>query len=155
MKLDSVIFCEDIRNEINNKHTLVGIYTDRIILQADKPVEAVKFPALSRLSCYFRFLKEDSDSSVDTFEIKFMLPVPCVELPVVSGALKINLDYKYFTITIVGESIPVQPGNIGYFNFFWTNRFAGSCVGTGPEPFFIHLCHHIQRSLFSFGISLW
>ena len=114
MKLDSVIFCEDIRNEINNKHTLVGIYTDRIILQADKPVEAVKFPALSRLSCYFRFLKEDSDSSVDTFEIKFMLPVPGVELPVVSGALKINLDYKYFTITIVGESIPVQPGNIGY-----------------------------------------
>lgn len=50
-KLDTIIFCDDIRQETGNKLTLVGIYGSHVYLPKD-----AKFPAGMRQLCaYLRF----------------------------------------------------------------------------------------------------
>lgn len=50
-KLDTVIFCDDFREETGNKGTLVGVYGKRLFLPKD-----AKFPAGMRSLCiYTRF----------------------------------------------------------------------------------------------------
>lgn len=111
MKLDSVIFCEDIRNEMFNKKTLVGLYSDRIVIRTNSP-EKITMPFPIRLACFCRFLTEQDDPYVDTFEFSFLLPDKTG--PVAKGPIKINPNHRYFTIAITGEGLPVQIGNLGY-----------------------------------------
>jgi hypothetical protein len=112
MKLETVIFCEDIRHEINNKHSLIGMYNDRIVIKPGKEVKSFNFPVFTRLSCFCRFISEPEDSKVDEFEFSYLMPK--MEPIVVSGPMKVNMGHKYFTLTIAGEGLPLQLGDIGY-----------------------------------------
>jgi len=62
MKIVDFIYCDDIRQEILNKVTLVGIYNDKIVLPSD-----AKFPVKLRLGVYVRLLLDGSDSNVTGF----------------------------------------------------------------------------------------
>jgi hypothetical protein len=111
MNLETVIFCEDIRHEINNKKTLVGIYADRIVLRTDSP-EKIQFPIVIRLCCFCRFENEKNDPPVDSFDFSYVIPGQTI--PALTGNLNRDAQHRYFTITVMGEGLPVNLGNIGY-----------------------------------------
>ena len=72
MKIIDFIVCDDIRQEIGNKLTIVGIYNDRIKIEAKDP-GAIKFPIPFRLGVFTRILVESTDECSD--ELSFNLDV--------------------------------------------------------------------------------
>jgi hypothetical protein len=111
MQIDTVIFCEDIRNEQNNKKSLMGLYNDKILIRADKP-ENITMPIPARLCCFLRLICDESENIFDEFEFTYVLPTGDT-LPV-KGSLKSNKNSRNVVITIMAEGLPIQPGKIGF-----------------------------------------
>jgi hypothetical protein len=67
LKLLDFIICDDIRHEIGNKITLVGIYDDAINVSGvvPEPQKALRL----KLGFYIRFQKEKNDPEFDQFEL--------------------------------------------------------------------------------------
>jgi hypothetical protein len=57
MKLLDFIVCDDIRNEVGNKHTLVGVYGDTIRISAQNP-NKFQWPYAMRIAFFVRLLLE-------------------------------------------------------------------------------------------------
>jgi len=67
MKIDNILFCDDIRKEISNKFTLVGCYNDRILLNAKAEI---KWPIGVKMGIYLRILREQGDPVVNKFKLE-------------------------------------------------------------------------------------
>ena len=68
MKLIDFIVCDDVRQEIGNKFTLIGVYDRDIRIQTKDP-SALTWPLPTNLALFFRVQLEPSDSGLDTFEL--------------------------------------------------------------------------------------
>jgi len=66
MKFTDIIVCDDIRREVGNKHTLVGVYADIIYFQPQQNVP--QWPIFKPIGIFFRIIKEDGDSDFDNFK---------------------------------------------------------------------------------------
>lgn len=75
------IFCDDIREEVNGKRTLVGMYNSAMIINDAFPV------ALPRLALYISFIEEVG--ATESVEIKIYLPGD-EELPTHSFTLEVG-----------------------------------------------------------------
>lgn len=75
------LFCDDIREEVNGKRTLVGMYNSAMIINDAFPV------ALPRLALYISFIEEVG--AMGPVEIKLYLPGD-EELPTHSFALEVD-----------------------------------------------------------------
>ena len=73
MRLISSVICDDIRNEINGKHTLVGVYGDTIKLGiAESAIPNLNVNIQMKL-CFFLTLKKDQNDEIpDSFSIEFI-----------------------------------------------------------------------------------
>lgn len=71
MKLLDFIVCDDIRQEIGNKPSLMGVYANNIILPPS-PEGDTKWPFALRLGFFVRFLRESSDTQPDVFRVEFI-----------------------------------------------------------------------------------
>lgn len=69
MKISNVIFCDDVRQEVANKFTLVGCYNDKLRIT---PKGEIKWPFKIRLGMYFRLLREANDIQVHKFKIEVL-----------------------------------------------------------------------------------
>lgn len=69
MKLIDFIVCDDIRQEIGGKVTLVGVYEDRIMINAPS-AEAVRWPVRLRLGFFIRLLNDGSLPDADAFDLQ-------------------------------------------------------------------------------------
>ncbi|MBM4310933.1 MAG: hypothetical protein FJ119_08310 [Deltaproteobacteria bacterium] len=69
MKLIDFIICDDIRQEIGGKVTLVGVYEDRIMINAPSP-DAVRWPVQLKLGFFIRLLNDGSLAEVDGFDLQ-------------------------------------------------------------------------------------
>jgi len=69
MKLIDFIVCDDIRQEVGGKVTLVGVYEDRIMINAPSP-DAVRWPVQLRLGFFIRLLNDGSLPDVDGFDLR-------------------------------------------------------------------------------------
>ncbi len=72
MKVIDFIICDDIRQEVGNKLTVVGIYNDRVKIETKYP-SALQFPIPFRLGVFVRLLVEQDDDCGD--ELAFALDV--------------------------------------------------------------------------------
>lgn len=105
MKVLDFILCDDVRLEISNKYTLVGVYNDQFILQA-KVIEDIKLPTLFRLAFYLRI---DLENEERVRQIDFNISGKAIEP--VKGIFKFNkfVDSRPviltspFVMTIVGQ----------------------------------------------------
>jgi hypothetical protein len=70
MKIFDFIVCDDIRFEINNKNTLIGIYDD-LNFNVDK-LSLDQWPKAMKLGFFVRIKLEPSDE-IDEFQLEFFL----------------------------------------------------------------------------------
>lgn len=71
MKLLDIIVCDDIRREIGNKPSLMGVYAGNLIL-ARSPEGDPKWPVALRMGFFIRFLKEPGDIQPNDFMVEFI-----------------------------------------------------------------------------------
>jgi hypothetical protein len=67
VRVSNVIICDDIRQEILNKFTLVGCYNDRIRVLAN---EQVNFPITYKLGAHIKLTKEKSEPNVKNIHVE-------------------------------------------------------------------------------------
>lgn len=69
MKIQDFLICDDIRQEVGNKFSLMGIYDSDIKIQARAP-ESLAWPLGINLALFGRFQMESTDPIFDSFEIQ-------------------------------------------------------------------------------------
>lgn len=111
MKLSDYIFCEDIRNEQGNKISLMGIFHDRIIINAPEGV-TVAWPIQMRIAIFLRVSFDEGEERPDRF--KFVLNLNRNKLVEVTGTIKTEGALNMANIAIRGEGLPIEPGEIGF-----------------------------------------
>lgn len=110
MKLYDIIFCDDIRYEINNKLSLMGLYNDKIVFRTDQK----QLPPRIKLSALLRFKLEVSEEYPDRFEFEYI--VNNKSLPKLDGIFQIdnNQSLTQIFLTLTAEGLPLEPGNLGF-----------------------------------------
>lgn len=109
MKIKDIVFCDDIRHEMNNKTSLMGIYGDRIIYKFNK-VET--WPVQSRLALMIRIAREVKESNINKF--KFTYQINGKPLPSVGGTVNIQQSQTIFSVNIIAEGLPLEKGMISF-----------------------------------------
>ncbi len=107
MEIIDFIVCDDIRYEIGNKVTLVGVYGEAIVF-GEKDISDVKWPKAMRLGIFMRSLFTPEEPFPNKFEIDILydgekkLSIP--------GVIKreVNAAQKEFMISVavVAGSFP-------------------------------------------------
>lgn len=111
MKLLDAIFCDDIRQELNNKLSLMGLYNDRMVLNINKETEII-WPQPINLSALLRFSFEEKERP-SSFEFEYLLNKR--NIININGKLNINSsDKSQFQLILNGIGIPLEPGNLGF-----------------------------------------
>lgn len=120
----SVIFCDDIRDEIGGKTTLVGCYTTEIVVNTDFPVTLPKFGIACRLvfdkfegSRIADIIVVMPDQTVESASITVKVPLDA-EAIVQSGLVASDPDHpRYlFLYNLIGGPFRIQqPGMIQVF----------------------------------------
>ena len=111
MKLLYIIFCDDIRQEINNKFSLIGLYNDRIVFINKK--SEITWPQPINLSVFLRFSVDKNKELPDAFEFEYHLN----KTPIVKINGQLNIDIKnesQFQLAINRVYIPLEPGYLGF-----------------------------------------
>ena len=78
MKILDYILCEDIREEVGRKLTLVGTFHDQIVFHQTKDHQ-VKWPVTLRLAIYLKVMFEETDQ-FDSLNVFFIEEKSGVEL---------------------------------------------------------------------------
>lgn len=111
MKLSDAIFCDDIRYEINNKISLIGIYNDQIDLNFSKGTE-IQWPVLMRLSVLLRFKFEKTEERPDQFEFEYFMNDKSITK--IGEKIKVDNEQVQTNLGLTGAGIPVEPGDLGF-----------------------------------------
>jgi hypothetical protein len=110
MKLYDKIFCDDIRPEINNKLSLMGIYNDKIILYTQNKNE-IKNPLFMKLALLLRFKLEESDPFPEIFEFTYFMNKK--NITNISG--KVNpTNEKIIMLALVNPQLPLEAGDLNF-----------------------------------------
>lgn len=71
MKILDFILCDDIRKEVSNKHTLIGVYDDKMIFQVPNLGED-KWPKRIKLGLFIRVKLDEGKPLPNRFSIEFI-----------------------------------------------------------------------------------
>lgn len=115
MKLIDFVLCDDIRYEMGNKVSLIGVYNDTIIF-GEKTVADIKWPKAMKLGLYIRSLFTENE----TFPNKFTVDISYngkASLSVSGAIAKQSVDEKgvLITVAVVADSFPFH--GVGTVNF--------------------------------------
>ena len=123
MKIIDLIVCDDIRNEIGNKHTVVGIY-DSLTIHLKKDMENIGL----RLGFFMRMLIDENEILPESFEFNCFFKDNTVQS--VKGELKTLGKVNIFTIAIKHQSFPIPgPGELSFnLKFFHTGKLIADLV---------------------------
>lgn len=126
MKLNSFIICDDIRSELGNKYSLMGIYLDRIVFQRPKGTPEA-WPKAIKLGFYARFTKEEKDNTIPSgskFNFYYKKDDNLVLLG--SGVIsdpKTLLSQGQFAITIIHNPLVIEgQGVISFYMDFLDDK---------------------------------
>lgn len=111
MKLLDAIFCDDIRYEMNNKFSLMGLYNDRIIFHSSNSSD-IKWPLSMKLAVLLRFMLEETDERPDRFEFEYFLNEKSIIK--MNGDYRIEANHFLASLCLTAEGIPLEPGNLGF-----------------------------------------
>jgi hypothetical protein len=112
MKFLDAIFCDDIRQELNNKLSLMGLYNDRMVLNINNE-NKITWPQPINLSALLRFSLDEKNEKPDSFEFEYILNNK--NIVNINGELTLsNHDKSQFQLILNGVGIPLEPGNLGF-----------------------------------------
>lgn len=124
MKILDFIVCDDVRQEIGNKHSLMGVYNDQIVLQA-KSISEFKFPMALKCAFYLRIDIENTQEelahvdfsfkgdSIELFEGSFSLQKSFEHgRPLILVAPNIFLNFKGFGPVDIAFSVRNKAGKV-------------------------------------------
>jgi len=121
MKLLNFIICDDIRNELGNKYSLMGIYDDSIEFQVT-PDNQNTWPKLLRVGIYAKVKTEDNE---EIFKFKIRMKYNEKETVLVDSVLpqpRIK-TLKKINIAFVHSAFKFEnPGNITFFLDFYNQK---------------------------------
>jgi hypothetical protein len=107
MKLLDALFCDDIRVEINNKFSLMGLYNDRIVYP-----NTTSFPIITRLAALLRFSLDKNESSISNFQLNYSLNQKSVlDL---QGQIQLPPKQRFANLIIQAEGLKLERGELGY-----------------------------------------
>jgi len=104
VKINDFIICDDVRQEVGNKFSLMGIYDEDIKIQTQKP-ESLVWPLPINLAIFCRVTHESVDGSVDSFE--FMAVQNNMEVAKIQGGVVLQSTEKAFPITVKMPGFPL------------------------------------------------
>jgi len=145
MKILDFIAAEDIRIEIGNKHSLIGIYSEKVVL----PIQGnITWPFPLRLAVFIRISKEQDGNLVDCLNLeilhngKLIVPVkaplgPPTESPSIIIAANMN-------------PFPLPGPGILDFNLQLLSRGTIVFSQHGPFPIDISVQNIAQGGLYSY-----
>jgi len=91
LRNETFIICDDIRFEMGNKKSLIGIYDDRIFFNVERATRGI-WPKSLKLGIYSRFIYDDANISPSSFEI--IVKQSSSDRSILKGNLKYNEDKK-------------------------------------------------------------
>ncbi len=125
MKFQSFIFCDDVRQEINGKVTLIGVYDLTIIFP-----KGTKFPAALPLSFFCRVQLDTGDKHFDSMKLEFFLNGKL--FLDAEGPIQVNDFEKPITISQRFSILPIPESGVVRCNLIF--KAAGVEVGRlSPE----------------------
>lgn len=111
MKLLEALFCDDIRFEVNNKLSLMGLYADRLVFRSS-PDKELKWPLSVKLASLLRFRFEVDDERPDAFDFEYFINEKSTIK--MSGIIKADTSKTYMNLTVMAEGIPLEIGSLGF-----------------------------------------
>lgn len=125
MIVDCFIVCDDIRSELGNKYSLMGIYLDSVVFQRLKGSTEV-WPKALKLGFYIRLVKEQEDMEVcpdSTFNFYSERDGKTELLGngIINDRKAINQNGKFVITIIHNPFIFTKPDNIKFFIEFFNN----------------------------------
>jgi hypothetical protein len=121
MKLLNFIICDDIRNELGNKRSLMGIYDDSIEFQVT-PDNQNTWPKSLRVGIYAKVKTEDNEK---VFKFKIRMKYNEKETVLVDSVLtqpKIK-PFSKIVISLVNGAFKFEnPGKITFFLDFYNQK---------------------------------
>jgi hypothetical protein len=121
MKLINFIICDDIRSELGNKNSLMGIYDDTIDFRVT-PDKEKNWPKVMRIGIYARILI-DEDKNITHFKLKSLFNKK--ETIIGDGILNLSKlkQLKKINIAIIHNSFVFEnTGNIKFIFDFYNDK---------------------------------
>lgn len=112
MKLIDILYCDDIRNEIYNKVSLMGLYNNRIVLHPIN-VTKIEWPVRFNLSTLVRFTVNKDEESTILFSFEHILNDKTIVSINGEADLK-GSAHSVFSLILNGTGLPLEPGSLGY-----------------------------------------
>jgi len=110
MKLLDIIVCDDIRQEVDGKQSLIGVYND---LQFIFPSNQAPWPISLKIGVFVRFKLDQKESIPDFFEINFFQNGNLISN--FNGNLKIPENTINFNLVLVNNAFILPgPGQITF-----------------------------------------
>lgn len=112
MKFIDILFCDDIRVEINNKVSLMGLYNDRIVVRTNNQTK-IEWPIKMDLAMLVRFSIGEKERHPVHFSFEcFSNDESIVKIDDKTDLA--NCDGSVFSLALNTKGIPLKPGNLGY-----------------------------------------
>lgn len=108
MKILNYTVCDDIRQEVGNKLTLVGVYNDKIVFRSSPGTKEFLWPASLKLGFFVKLSvdKEDIDRGIDSFELEVLLDDEKV-LQKVRGNIELKAGNKLLQLIAVNPLLAI------------------------------------------------
>lgn len=104
MKIENAIICEDVRKDQGNKHILIGVYPEKILVS--------DFPARVRLTLWVQFFA-DEDGPLELG----MRVIRKDKSEVLNGLAEINIENHETLITVNFPPVPIELTKIDVLSF--------------------------------------
>lgn len=119
MEIIDLIICDDIRHEMGNKKSLIGVYDNLTIpVQAGKEI---KWPRPMRLGLFLRLKCAEEGLSADTFQIEFIYKNKAFTH--MKGPIKFPEHATFIGLVIQNEGFPIPgEGEIKFKLKFFENN---------------------------------
>ena len=114
MKVQSFIVCDDIRVEVGNKHTLVGVYDEQINFRVT-PDKKDTWPKFLKLGFFAKIIIEDDNAKF--FNFNFELGQEKKSFLQAAQFPKVNKVPDVMTIVYVVNSFELSKAGILRFSF--------------------------------------
>lgn len=111
MKFESFLICDDIRTEISNKVSLIGVYDDRMIF-LPKEGEKSTWPVQRQIGIYAKLYFEPSDKLSEIKLFRFKVIFNRSEMELAKG------DFPIDKIT----KVPIMKISVVYPNFTFSEK---------------------------------
>jgi hypothetical protein len=112
MRVLEFIFADDIRQEMGNKTSIMGVYADEIILSPPPP----KWPIPFRISAFIRMSMEGTEQVPDKFSLQ--ISQNGNKIAHMAGDLKIIAQVgKFLTLPLTVFPLPIPGPGVIQFDF--------------------------------------